>query len=104
MKIDRKTIAHLERLARIALAEEEADAMVEQLDRIVAYVEKLQSVDTSGIAPTHAAVLGSADEGRDDVPAPGLPRDVILKLAPDATDTYYRVPAVFGEESDDAAE
>jgi aspartyl-tRNA(Asn)/glutamyl-tRNA(Gln) amidotransferase subunit C len=94
VKINRDTIRHLERLARIELDADEVARMTEQLDRIVAFVEQLQSVDTTGVSPTG---LMSHEEGarlREDERREGLPRDAVLGQAPDAADGFFRVPRV----------
>lgn len=101
-KIDREVIRHLERLARIDLAPEEVAPITEQLNRIVALVERLQSVDVAGVEPTRAMSHEDAgDDLREDAVAPGLERADVLAQAPDATKEFFRVPRVIsrGEES-----
>jgi len=94
MKIDLKTIVHLEALARIELTPEERDVLSGQLDRIVEYVEQIQGLDTDDVAPTSAVVHESGSALRRDVVEPGLDRDVVLGEAPDAKDGYFRVPKI----------
>ena len=98
-KINRDVIAHLERLARINLSPDEVEAITDQLDRIVAMVESLQTVDVSGIEPTVGMSHESPAEGehmRADQVMPGLDRVVVLAQAPDATKEFFRVPRVIG--------
>jgi aspartyl-tRNA(Asn)/glutamyl-tRNA(Gln) amidotransferase subunit C len=102
-KIDREVIRHLEKLARINLAPDEVEMITGQLDRIVAMVESLQSVDVTGVEPTRGMSHEKAAEGehaRADEVAPGLDRDVVLKQAPDATKEFFRVPRVIGREEE----
>jgi aspartyl-tRNA(Asn)/glutamyl-tRNA(Gln) amidotransferase subunit C len=96
MKIDRETIEHLEALARIELGEEERERLAEQMGRIVAFVEKLQSVDTSGVVGDERVENGvtGAERLRDDKSDPGLDRDDVLSQAPDAAEGCFRVPRV----------
>lgn len=97
MKIDRKLIAHLEKLSRIELPEGSVEKIAAQLDRIVAYVEQLQKVDTSGVSPTRFAVsVGQEHMRADDVKA-GLGRDEVLSQAPDAEQGLFRVPRIIGK-------
>lgn len=101
-KIDRDVIRHLERLARIDLAPDEVGPITEQLNRIVALIERLQAVDVEGVEPTRAMSLGDAGHDlREDVVTPGLDRADVLAQAPDATTEFFRVPRVIsrGEES-----
>jgi len=98
-KIDRTVIRHLERLARIDLSPGEVDAITAQLDRIVAMVETLQSVDVTGVEPTGGMSHETSVEGehmRADETTPGLDRAVVLAQAPDATNEFFRVPRVIG--------
>jgi aspartyl-tRNA(Asn)/glutamyl-tRNA(Gln) amidotransferase subunit C len=100
--IDRDVIRHLERLARIDLAPDEVGPITEQLNRIVALVERLQAVDVEGVEPTRAMSHGDGgDDLREDEMTPGLDRDAVLGQAPDAADGFFRVPRVIsrGEES-----
>jgi aspartyl-tRNA(Asn)/glutamyl-tRNA(Gln) amidotransferase subunit C len=94
MSIDRQTIAHLERLARIELADGEKQTLADQLARIVRLVEKVQSVDTSGVDASPLAGQLGADTVRADQPSAGLDRDDALAQAPDAADGFFRVPPV----------
>lgn len=94
MKIDRDTIRHLERLARIELDADEVARITEQLDRIVAFVAELQSVDTDGVAPTGLIAHAAGAPLREDVAREGLPREVVLDQAPDAAAGFFRVPRV----------
>ena len=94
MKIDRDVIAHLEKLARLELSTDQVDRITEQLGNIVAFVEKLQSVDTSDVAPTQIISHGGEGSLREDEVRPGLDREEILSQAPDRTEEYFRVPRV----------
>jgi len=93
MNIDRDTIEYLEALARIELGEEERERLAEQMGRIVTFVEKLQSVDTSGVGSVDNGASG-AERLRDDISEPGLDRDDVLSQAPDAAEGCFRVPRV----------
>ncbi len=101
-KIDRDVIRHLERLARIDLAPDEVGPITEQLNRIVALVERLQAVDVEGVEPTR----GMSHEGdvvedmREDAVTPGLDRADVLAQAPDATGEFFRVPRVISRDEE----
>jgi aspartyl-tRNA(Asn)/glutamyl-tRNA(Gln) amidotransferase subunit C len=94
MKIDLKTIAHLEQLARIQLSQAEREQVATQLARIVEFCEQIQAIDTDKIAPTAAVVYEKHTTLRPDEVKPGLDRDVVLKMAPDAKDGFFRVPKI----------
>jgi aspartyl-tRNA(Asn)/glutamyl-tRNA(Gln) amidotransferase subunit C len=56
MKITRKEVEHVARLARLELTEVEKELFTSQLDGILAYVDKLNELNTDGIVPTSHAV------------------------------------------------
>ncbi len=92
-------VAHL---ARLELTPAELESMTRQLSSIVAYIDKLQELNTDNVEPL-AHALDVANVFRDDEPAPSLPVDQALANAPDRrTDArgeqFYAVPAVFSEE------
>ena len=80
-------------LARLELSADEKGELVEQLGRILGYIEKLDELDTTGVEPTsHVLPIRNvmrADEARD-----GMPRDEALKLAPASHDGYFEAPRV----------
>ncbi len=51
MKITRTEVEHVAGLARLDLSEEEKDLFTGQMDAILAYVDKLNELDTSGSCP-----------------------------------------------------
>ncbi len=48
-KISRDEVAHLARLARLALTDDELDSYAGQLDAILGHVSQIQSVDVTGV-------------------------------------------------------
>jgi len=92
MAISRAEVVHVARLARLALAAEELDRFVGQLDAILEAVGKVSELDLSGVEPTlHPLAL--ANVWAEDEPRPSLPVDEALANAPDREDDAFRVPA-----------
>ena len=93
MKITRAEVEHVARLARLELSEEEQVTFTGQMDAILAYVDKLNELDTAGIVPTaHAVPMENAF--RDDEPVPPLGINNALANAPDRVEGFFRVPKV----------
>lgn len=91
--IERKDVEHVARLARLALTDAELEKMRDQLNGILAYIEKLNSLETEGVEPTsHAVPL--VNVMRDDAPGPCLPRDEALANAPERAGEFFRVPRI----------
>ena len=93
MKITRVEVEHVARLARLELSESELDTFTVQMDSILAYVEKLNALDTEGIIPTsHAVPMENAF--RPDQPAPSIGVEGALANAPNHAESFFRVPKV----------
>ncbi|MEV6349387.1 Asp-tRNA(Asn)/Glu-tRNA(Gln) amidotransferase subunit GatC [Actinoplanes sp. NPDC051851] len=95
--ISREEVAHLARLSRLAVTEEELDRFAGQLDVILQSVARVGEVAADDIPPTsHSVPLTNVY--RDDVPAPSLTQDEALSGAPDAYEGRFRVPRILDEE------
>jgi aspartyl-tRNA(Asn)/glutamyl-tRNA(Gln) amidotransferase subunit C len=93
MKITRTEVEHVARLARLALKDDELDALTGQMDAILGYVEQLNELNTEGILPTaHAVPMENAF--RADQVKPSIGVDKALQNAPDAGNGCFRVPKV----------
>ncbi len=93
MNITREQVEHVARLARLALADEELDALTGEMDAILGYVEKLNNLDTDHIVPTaHAVPMENAF--RDDRIGPSLGTEKAVSNAPEAADGCFVVPKV----------
>ncbi|PPK64294.1 Asp-tRNA(Asn)/Glu-tRNA(Gln) amidotransferase subunit GatC [Actinokineospora auranticolor] len=96
--ISRDEVAHLARLARLAVTEDELDLFAGQLDQIVAAVAQVGEVAGQDIPPTsHAVPLTNVF--RRDLARPGLTPRQALAAAPAAEDDRFRVPRILGEEA-----
>ena len=51
MKLDKNTVKYIAKLARIELSEEEAEYFKPQMQRIIEYVEKINSLNLEGVEP-----------------------------------------------------
>ena len=87
-----ETVDHVARLAHVSLTDEERQTFARQLDDILAYAESIQSLDTAAVPPMSHAV--TSEMLREDAPAPGLDRQVVLEAAPDPAEGLFRVPRV----------
>jgi aspartyl-tRNA(Asn)/glutamyl-tRNA(Gln) amidotransferase subunit C len=94
--IDRETVEHVAKLARLGLTEEEVDVFASQLSVILENIAKLQDVDVTGVSPTaHASRLSNIM--RPDIPEPSYPPEVLLANAPEQQDNCLKVRAVLEE-------
>ena len=91
--ISREDVEHVARLSRLALSDAEVERMREQLSGILAYIDTLRALDTTGVEPTSHAVP-QVNVMRDDDTRPCLPPDAALANAPDRSDGFFRVPRI----------
>lgn len=96
--LSRDDVAYLAGLARIALTEEELDALVPQLDVILESVAVVGEVADQDIAPMSHAVPTS-NVFREDVVRPCLTAQEALSGAPDAEQQRFSVPRILDEEA-----
>jgi aspartyl-tRNA(Asn)/glutamyl-tRNA(Gln) amidotransferase subunit C len=96
-RITRADVEHVAQLARLALTEDEIEALTEELGAIVEYAAQVSALDTSDVPPT-AHPFPVVNVFRPDVARPGLPRDEVLAAAPEAQEQRFRVPRILGEE------
>ena len=96
--ITRDEVAHLARLSRLALADEELDHFAAQLDVIIAAVARVAEVAADDIPPTSHA-LPLTNVFRPDEVRPSLTPEQALSGAPAVEDGRFRVPRILGEEA-----
>lgn len=89
-------VKHVANLARLAITEEEAEKFTKQLAAIITFAEELNELDTENVEPT-SHVLDIKNVLREDIPQKGLPREEVLKNAPEEQDGQFKVPSILGD-------
>lgn len=96
-RISRDEVAHLAKLTRMVVTDEELDVFAGQLDQILDSVAQVSEVAHDDIPPMpHAVQITNAF--RPDHVRPGLSQDEALSGAPAVEDGRFRIPRVLGEE------
>jgi aspartyl-tRNA(Asn)/glutamyl-tRNA(Gln) amidotransferase subunit C len=90
--IDRDQVLHVARLARLKLTDEEVERMAVELSAVLDHIEKMSELDLDGVEPT-SHVVPLENVLREDEPRPSWPREQMLELAPEATETGFKVPS-----------
>ena len=93
MSVDHATVRKIASLARIAVTDDQVEAMVPELNNILGWIEQLGEVDTSAVQPM-TAVIPNVLRLRGDVVTDGDVRDAVLKNAPQAEQGFFTVPKV----------
>lgn len=99
MKLDKATVEKLAHLARLEFSDAEKEEMLSDLNKMMAFVDKINELDLEGVEP----LIYLTDEEnvmRKDEVKGQVSKDEALKNAPDKDTDYFRVPKVMrGEES-----
>ncbi|PZG15808.1 Asp-tRNA(Asn)/Glu-tRNA(Gln) amidotransferase subunit GatC [Nonomuraea aridisoli] len=96
--ITRDEVAHLARLSRLALTDDELDHYATQLDAIIESVAKVAEVAAEDVPPSSHA-LPLTNVFRADEVSPCLTPEQALSGAPAVEDDRFRVPRILGEEA-----
>ena len=93
MAIDNETVKRVAFLSRLRVENEKVEAAKEEFNKILAWIEELNEVNTDMVEPL-IAVNDMALRMREDEVTVGHCKDEILKNAPAAEYDYFAVPKV----------
>lgn len=93
MSVDKDTVRHIAKLARLAIDEKRSNGMVAELNVILDWVAQLEEVDVTGVPPL-TSVVEQKLKTRADVVGEGGNADALMKNAPLSEDHYFVVPKV----------
>jgi prolipoprotein diacylglyceryl transferase/aspartyl/glutamyl-tRNA(Asn/Gln) amidotransferase C subunit len=89
-------VAHVARLARLELTDQELARYTEQLASMLDHFRDIDALDLDDVVPM-TQPLPLQNVFRDDVVGPTLDREEVLAAAPDAEAGRFRVPPILGE-------
>ena len=93
MSIDKDTVKHISKLARISLDEKKVNSLSKDLSSIMKFIEKLNELNTDKTTPL-TSIINSSLRTREDEIKDGKIRDQILKNSPDKNKEFFVVPKV----------
>ena len=93
MSIDKDTVKHISKLARISLDDKKVDSLSKNLSSIISFIEKLNEVNTEKTAPL-TSIIEASLSSRIDEPKQEKIRDQILKNSPEKNEEFFVVPKV----------
>ena len=93
MSIDKDTVKHISKLARISLDEKKVDSLSKDLTSIMKFIENLNKLNTDKTHPL-TSIINSSLKSRIDEVKDGKIRDQILKNSPDKNEEFFVVPKV----------
>ena len=93
MSIDKETVKHISKLAKISLEDKKIESLSKDLTSIMKFIEKLNKLNTDKIVPLTSIIDASLKSRKDEV-KDGKIRDQILKNSPENNEEYFVVPKV----------
>ena len=93
MSIDKDTVKHISKLARISLDEKKVDSLSKDLTSIMKFIENLNKLNTDKTSPLTSIINASLKSRKDEV-KDGKIRDQILKNSPEKNEEFFVVPNV----------
>jgi aspartyl-tRNA(Asn)/glutamyl-tRNA(Gln) amidotransferase subunit C len=93
MIVNDELVDKLAHLARLEVKPQEKEGLKKDLQKMIAFIEKLNELDTTGVEP----LLFMTDEVnvlREDVVIPSITREEALMNAPVKDDAFFKVPKV----------
>ena len=93
MSIDKDTVKHISKLARISLDENKVESLSKDLTSIMKFIESLNELNTDKTTPLTSIINASLKSRKDEV-KDGKIRDQILKNSPEKNDEFFVVPKV----------
>ena len=93
MSIDKDTVKHISKLAKISLDENKVESLSKDLTSIMKFIENLNKLNTDKIVPLTSIINASLKSRKDEV-KDGKIRDQILKNSPEKNDEFFVVPKV----------
>ena len=93
MKITKEVVEYVAHLGRLDLESHEVDLYTEQLDRILQYMDKLNTLDTEGIYPTSHAIPVDCML-REDFVKDSFDIESSLQNAPERKGNFFKVPPI----------
>ena len=93
MSLDKDTVKHISKLARISLNDKKVDSLSKDLSSIIKFIERLNKLNTDNVKPL-TSIIDASLKSREDEIRDGKIRDQILKNSPENNDEFFVVPKV----------
>lgn len=96
MNIDDKTIDYIANVSKLEFKNEDKTAIKEDLNKIIAFVDKLNDINTDNVEPLIYMTEG-VNVLREDISQDTITHDEALKNSPDPDTDYFKVPKVLSK-------
>jgi aspartyl-tRNA(Asn)/glutamyl-tRNA(Gln) amidotransferase subunit C len=93
MEINEALLDHIANLSKLAFEGSEKEAIRQDLQRMIAFVDKLSELDTTGVEPL-IFMSNEVNRLRDDSTEQSISHEEALRNAPKKDSDYFRIPKV----------
>jgi len=91
--VTREDVKHIADLAKLDFSEDELEKFVDEFSKILEYVSQLRELDAEGVEPTYS-ISAKIQPLREDIVKPSLPKEEVLKNAPEEQYGYFKIPRI----------
>lgn len=95
MSLSEQDVRHVAMLARLALTDDEVEAMRDDLNTILGHIDEIRRLDLASVAPM-AHAIAVTNVTRDDVVVPPFPQQVAVANAPKSEHGAFMIPQIVG--------
>ena len=93
MEINEALLDHIANLSKLSFEGSEKEAIRQDLQRMIAFVDKLSQLDTTGVEPL-IFMSNEVNRLRDDITEQSVSHEEALRNAPKKDSDYFRIPKV----------
>ncbi|MCF8202986.1 MAG: Asp-tRNA(Asn)/Glu-tRNA(Gln) amidotransferase subunit GatC [Crocinitomicaceae bacterium] len=93
MEINEALLDHIANLSKLSFEGSEKEAIRQDLQRMIAFVDKLSELDTTGVEPL-IFMSNEVNRLRDDITEQSVSHEEALRNAPKKDSDYFRIPKV----------
>jgi aspartyl-tRNA(Asn)/glutamyl-tRNA(Gln) amidotransferase subunit C len=97
--MERKDIEHLAKLSRIAVTDEEADALAKDITSILGYISEIEEITGNKEEEKKVGALFNVMREDANPHEPGIYTEDLLNLAPERDGRYVKVKKILGDKS-----
>lgn len=94
MKITREELFHLAALSSLSLSDDEADALLKDVENIIKYISMLDELDVANVEPTYQVFEMDNVWRSDEIEPQSVSREDLLDLTTESKDHQIKVPKV----------
>lgn len=95
MAVNLKEVKHIAELAKLNFSDEEYTELIEDMNNILDYMNKLNEINTDNVEPlSHPSDL--FNENREDIPVKGITKKDVFLNSSNNDENFFIIPKIIG--------